>query len=344
MDDLNDAWTDTTDDTLKALIEQSVENGKTIDRAKYFETKEPAKPAEASEASALIAKALSILTTQTKGQLDEERVIALIAEYSQPQPLRIEVRERFSGELSNELAHSAFPKLLKAVSSGENVWLVGPAGTGKTTAAEQVAKAIGLPFYFNGAIDSEHKLLGFTDAMGRVVSRPFRQAWEQGGVYLFDEVDASLPQAQLAFNAALANGQVDFPDKVVRKHKDFYCIAAANTWGQGASVEYNGRYKPDAAFLDRFSMLPWGVDERLERCLALARIEDQALGNSWIDLVQRVRRNIAKEASLKHVVSPRASIGGCALLQAGFTWEEAIESRLRKGLDATVWNRISLQA
>src|SRR5690606_7558053 len=109
----------------------------------------------------------------------------------------------------------------KMVAAGVNVWLAGPAGSGKTTAAEQVAKALKLKFYFNGAIDTEYKLSGFVDAHGRIVSTAFREAYTNGGVYLFDEVDASLPSATLAFNAALANGQCDFPGskEPTPKHK-----------------------------------------------------------------------------------------------------------------------------
>lgn len=330
MEALNACWLDTSNAELNRQIALS--------------NNAPAAKAESADVSLADAQAILDIFKRAKGgkaELDEARVIELVRQYSQPQPVRIEYKEKHSGEHKQALAHKDFARLLKAVSSGENVWLVGPAGTGKTTAAEQVAQVLGREFHFNGALDSEHKLLGFIDAQGRIVSRPFRRAWTEGGVYLFDEVDASLPQALLAFNAALANGIVDFPDGAVRKHPDFVCIAGANTIGQGATVEYNGRYKPDAAFVDRFAMFRWDVDETLERTLALGRIEDKALGAKWVDLVQKVRRKIASEGSVKHVVSPRASIGGCALLHAGFTWEEAIDSRLRKGLDAAVWARVS---
>jgi hypothetical protein len=342
MEELNAAWLDQTGRVIANLRSDIMPSAEELETSKAIERiQETEKPVKSSnkEAANLMLQALGML--QTKGELDEAKVIELIKTHSLPQPVRIEYKERHSGEHKQALAHKTFEKLLKAVSSGENVWLVGPAGTGKTTAAEQVATVLGLEFHFNGALDSEHKLLGFVDAQGRIVSRPFRKAWTEGGVYLFDEVDASLPQALLAFNAALANGIVDFPDGAVRKHPNFVCIAGANTIGQGATVEYNGRYKADAAFVDRFAMIRWEVDEALERTLALAKIEDKALGNRWVDLVQKVRRTIAAEASVKHVVSPRASMGGCALLQAGFTWEEAIESRLRKGLDQAVWDRVS---
>lgn len=350
MEMLNACWGDTTNETLSLNIRLSKEaegEAKGLDKVKA-DIQESANQAgrgiPKGDVSLDDAQAILDILKRAKGgkaELDEARVIELVRQHSQAQPVRIEYKERHSGEHRQALAHKDFQKLLKAVSSGENVWLFGPAGTGKTTAAEQVATVLGRPFSFNGALDSEHKLLGFVDAQGRIVSRPFRKAWTDGGVYLFDEVDASLPQALLAFNAALANGIVDFPDGAVRKHADFVCIAGANTIGQGATVEYNGRYKPDAAFVDRFAMIRWDVDETLERTLALGRIEDKTLGAKWVDLVQKVRRKIASEGSVKHVVSPRASIGGCALLHAGFTWEEAIDARLRKGLDSAVWARVS---
>ena len=89
-------------------------------------------------------------------------------------------------------------------------------------------------------------------AQGTIVSTEFRKAYENGGLFLFDEIDASMPGAILAFNAALANNFMDFPDKKVPRHKDFYCIAAANTFGSGADRQYVGRNQLDAASLDRF--------------------------------------------------------------------------------------------
>jgi MoxR-like ATPase len=87
-------------------------------------------------------------------------------------------------------------------------------------------------------------LTGFKSASGEYISTEFREAFEKGGLFLFDEIDASYPQAVLAFNAALANDYMDFPDKRILRHKDFYCIAAANTFGQGADRQYIGRNQP----------------------------------------------------------------------------------------------------
>jgi cobaltochelatase CobS len=234
--------------------------------------------------------------------------------------------------------HKQFRTLLKAASARTadghrlNVWLAGGAGSGKTTAARNVAKSLGLPFYFNGAIDNEYKLLGFTDAQGRLVSRPFRQAYEHGGVYLFDEVDASLPAALLAFNAALANGQVDFPDRIVERHRDCVIIAAGNTYGHGATSDYVGRFKQDAAFMDRFAFLNWETDEELERATCPDR--------DWCAFVQKTRAR-ARSQGLKVIISPRASYYGAALLAAGLDRDAVVGMTLRKGLSDDQWNALS---
>jgi hypothetical protein len=281
--------------------------------------------------------------------LDEKRVTEIVRQIVKQEaglaPVRVEVVTPAGKTFDCGTQHRQFSKLMTKLLAGRNVYLAGPAGTGKTTAArnaaEMLSKTLGreIPFYFNGAIDSEHKLLGFTDAQGRVVSRPFRKAFTEGGVYLFDEVDASLAGALLAFNAALSNDTCDFPDGCLQKHPDFRCIAAANTWGFGATHDYVGRAKLDEAFRDRFVMLKWDTDEALERRIALNHIEDENLGSRWITHVQQCRAN-ASRAGVRCVISPRASINGCALLQAGEEWSEVEESCIRKGMAEESWKQI----
>src|SRR6266700_5751776 len=248
---------------------------------------------------------------------------------------RVEIRSERDGEIRDMgIQHSLFPLLLNACQARTsdgfrlNIWLTGPAGSGKTTAAKSVALALGLPFRFTGSIDTEYKLMGFIDAQGRIVNTQFRQAYENGGVFLFDEVDSSLPAALLAFNAALANGEAAFPDAIVNRHKDFICIAAANTWGLGANSEYVGRLKLDAAFLDRFVQLAWSVDEGLELATA---------GNPvWVARVQSLRKN-AQAKGLKAIISPRASYFGAALLASGMAQDLVEILAVRKAMSADQW-------
>lgn len=253
-----------------------------------------------------------------------------IAESNGQNVKRLEITVNKDGKSETRdvgLAHAMFPRLLKMIAAGVNVWVAGPTGSGKTHAVEQAANALGLPFYFNGAIDTEYKLSGFVDAGGRVISTPFRRAFTEGGVYLFDEVDASMPAAVLAFNAALSNGASDFPgeDRPVPRHPNFRCVAGANTNGHGATIEYVGRMKMDAAFLDRFAFLFWDYDENLER---------QLCGNTeWCVYIQKLRA-VAKSRGLKVTLSPRASIRGAAMLAQGMSREDVIDCEIRNKMTA----------
>lgn len=225
--------------------------------------------------------------------------------------------EATANAIKHECMDGLLARLVALNPDMRNVWLTGSPGSGKTFAARQAASLLGVPFGFTGAIDTEYKLSGFIDAQGRYLSTEFRRIWQHGGVFLFDEIDVSLPPAVLAFNAALANGHAVFPDGEVARHPDCYIIAAANTWGYGNTSEYVGRNRQDATTLDRFVKYNWRIDEGLERKLADC--------DEWVNIVHAIRR-AAKSHGAKIAVTPRISINGGRLLKAGLPKSEVIES------------------
>ena len=229
--------------------------------------------------------------------------------------------------------HPAFGKLLRlATSRGvdgrvPNIWVTGPAGSGKTTGARNLAKALDVPFFYNGALETKFELLGYKDAGGAYHSTAFREAMERPSVYLFDDIDSCDSNAPLlALNGALANGLITFPDGQRERHPDSIVIATANTWGLGATADYVGRTRLDGAFLDRFGgKVHWGYDGEFERAIS---------GNEeWTKRVQRAR-SAASAAGLKVLITPRASIAGAAYIAAGFTADEAAEMTYLAGLSA----------
>ena len=267
------------------------------------------------------------------GSFPTDRVRALIAEAMRDNIKAVSIIQP-GGEVKaiKGLAHEQLSLLLKMAAARVNLLITGPTGSGKTHAAETVAKALDLPFYYNGAIDTEYKLKGFIDAGGKLISPAFRKAWQNGGVYCFDEVDASLPPAVLSFNGALSNHLCDFPDGMVARHPDCIILATANTWLGGATFDYVGRMKQDAAFSDRFATLYWGIDEKLESALC---------GNKeWVKFVQATRANIVRHG-LKVIVSPRATFNGEKLLAAGIEREEVIKSCVKKGMTDDQWKQIN---
>jgi cobaltochelatase CobS len=255
----------------------------------------------------------------------------------QEKPRVIEIHDHISGETrSVGMQHESFHRLLRAAQARDhrgyrlNVWLTGPTGSGKTTAAENVAKALSLPFGSDGSLDADYKVLGFRDANGHIISTQFLDIFEKGGVYVADEIDNWFPSALLSLNAALANGYAVSPGGLIRRHPDCLVIACANTWGHGATNEYVGRSKQDAATLDRFQpKINWPVDEKLER--AIADMQGGALGVAWFDCVRTARATAAKQG-LKIIISPRATYAGIALLVAGFSKEETVDMTFCAGL------------
>lgn len=220
------------------------------------------------------------------------------------------------------MTHYVFDDILADVAIRENVYMVGPAGAGKTTIAKQVAEALDLDFYCYGAIGQAFEIMGHIGADGEYVATPFHQAFKHGGLVLMDEMDGSNPNALLALNAALANDFASFPCGLVEKHPDFVVIASANTFGHGASAQYVGRNPMDMATLDRFSNILMGYDEDLERSVA---------GNDlWVDYVQSARRAVGHH-KMRYVISPRASIKGAKMLAAGQAFS--------KVADKLIWNK-----
>jgi hypothetical protein len=301
----------------------------------------------------------ALLELLTNG-ISETRVLELIREHAtRPATVSIDLTGHGIEIKGQTVMHHKFPLLVAAVNAGVNVMLVGPAGSGKTTAAAKAAEALNLPFYGTGAINSEYKLTGFIDAQGRIVSTAFRKAFEEGGVFLFDEIDASLPGALLAFNAALANDWFDFPDGCVKRHPDFRVIAGANTFGSGADRQYVGRNQLDAASLDRYAFIDWPYDAALEAALMgapapknapaprsiepLPGVEAQGTAMRFMERVQKVRGAV-DALKVRHVVSPRATLHGAKLLAAGFTWSEAEDAVIWKGIDAETKTKIIAKA
>lgn len=240
-------------------------------------------------------------------------------------PRRVEIVVTKEGKTTKVKghAHRQFSKLLKAATCrlpngyAPGIFLQGEASSGKTTGTHMLADALGLKWYFNGAISFPHEMLGFIDGHGKYHRTPFRDAYEFGGVYTFDEVDRSDPVALLAVNPHLANGVATFPDKQVKRHKDCIIVCTANTWGLGADAQYSGATKLDAAFLSRFPVrINWDIDPELENAIVV--------NQEWLAKV-RVARQKARDVGLKVMIDTRIAQAGAALIEAGYSLDETAD-------------------
>lgn len=197
------------------------------------------------------------------------------------------------------LTHPKFERVLKYVANHHNVYLYGPAGSGKNVICEQVAQALGVPFYYQNTIITKFDVTGYKNAAGEFEETEFYKAWTQGGVFMLDEADNACAEALVTLNAALANGYYSFPGiGRVECSPNFYCVAAGNTNGQGATDEYCGRYKMDESSRDRFAFVDIDYNPEIE----------EGICNGHTDVLDFVRelRGICKEQRISLICGYRA--------------------------------------
>lgn len=238
-------------------------------------------------------------------------------------PTTIEIVQGTKKKDVDGLFHKNFDKILQIVGQKIPLMLIGPAGSGKNHTLEQVAQALDLPFYFSNSITQEYKLTGFIDAGGIYHETEFYKAFTTGGLFFFDEIDASCAESLIIINAALANGYFDFPNGRVNAHEDFRVVAAANTFGTGADMIYVGRNQLDGATLDRFATMEFDYDENIEKTISA----DDELYRFIISV-----RNAIKKRRLRFVVSMRATINASKMLQAGIDKETIVKSVITKSM------------
>lgn len=230
-----------------------------------------------------------------------EELSKLVATDAKKAAKVIDVVKKSNGKEKNEVYCAKFQRIVAKVSRGNNVYLYGPAGSGKSHTAEQVAEALGLDFYGQTTIQFAHDVRGYGDAGGNFQETPFFKAFAYGGLYFQDEYDRSNAEAAIVLNSALANGWYDFP--VVGRvdaHPNFRFMAAGNTLMTGADEEYVTGQEIDASSRDRFAYF-FEIDYSHEVELRIAH------GNeNIVSFVEDVRQAI-KETGIKHVVSYRAT-------------------------------------
>lgn len=208
----------------------------------------------------------------------------------------IKLGDTVLGQTKGGFYHEKFEQILSQVQLDEPIMLIGPAGSGKNVAVSQVADALGQHMYYTNNASNEFKLTGFIDAGGNYRDTEFYKAFKNGGIFFLDEIDNSDPSALIVINSALANGYMAFPHETIDRHPDFRIIAAANTWGKGADLQYVGRNALDGATLDRFDNIFFDYDTNLERALYP---NDEVLQFMW------AFRNAVYQSKIPHIVSTR---------------------------------------
>ena len=293
-----------------------------------------AKPATAGNPAEMLTAAIQALAggvTPAAIQALHEEVAALkeeVAALKDEKPSRT-IEVKVDGKINHVdgVLNPVFDDVVTLIAAKKNVYLFGPAGSGKNVLCGQVAEALGLKFYYQNTLLTKFDLSGFKNAVGDFEKTEFFEAFTNGGLFMLDEVDNSSAEALVALNAALANGYYSFPGiGRVDVHPDFRCIAAGNTIGTGADAAYCGRYKLDASSRDRFQFI------EVDYC---PEIEDSICkGND--DVLQFVRdlRKAVQKVGAEMILGYRCMV---SLVQFGekFGEEKSIKYFITKVIEKT---------
>jgi MoxR-like ATPase len=238
-----------------------------------------------------------------------------------------------------EVVHEQFKDLLFRMTTlspkQRQVLLLGERGTGKTHAAEQLARVMGLRFTalsmsggtteraFHGAV----RLVN-----GSMVWQPsaFLDYFQNGGVFLVDELDKADSTVATSLNMALANGYCVPVDSGVRidRHENCIVIAAANALG--SSRTYTASNRLDASTVERFAIMHWGMSNDILRRMA-AECGDSAKADSLLRLTHAIReRIVAKGWSGEIEWGARTVQRMASWLRGGKTRAEALTMELEQ--------------
>ena len=261
----------------------------------------------------------------------QEEVAALkdeVAALKDEKPARtIEVKVDGKVNRVDGVLNPVFEDVVTLIAANKNVYLYGPAGSGKNVLCGQVAEALGLKFYYQNTLLTKFDLSGFKNAVGDFEKTEFFEAFTQGGLFMLDEVDNSSAEALVALNAALANGYYSFPGiGRVDCHPDFRCIAAGNTIGTGADAAYCGRYKMDASSRDRFQFVEVDYCPKIE----------ESICKGHDDILQFIRdlRKAVQKVGAEMILGYRCM---SSLVEFGgkFGEEKSIKYFITKGIEKT---------
>ena len=208
-------------------------------------------------------------------------------------------------------------KVSRLVESGmNNIWMVGPAGSGKSTIARRVANAKDLPYLCIscGIGTSATEFVGYKYPDRE--STRFAEFYAKPSIILIDEMTALDPAVAQVLNAALANDEIETTTGLVHRHPECIIIATSNTFGTGADRQYVANNQLDASTIDRF------IGSIVE--VTYSEIFESQFDTEVVTFCYELRR-IVKDNELRRIVSTRMIQAGHKLKYNGvLDWKKLL--------------------
>lgn len=290
---------------IPSYFETKLESIRMKEKLEEMQKKMPAEN-ETAKALDVLSSALVETMRQTKGddllKAMKEDLDAYAKEKYHVTQKPIEFINVANGRKAEGIVHEEFENIIDDLSCGFNVMMIGPAGSGKNVLAKQIADFLGWEYFQANAVQYTYNLDGFIDANGKYQRTEFYKACKTASegkdvLFLFDEIDGSNAEVLVRFNDALSSFKLEFPTEVIDFKDHMHFMAAANTFGTGASFEYVGRNQLDAATLDRWANVEINYDPRVEEIICPDNPE-------LLEFYRAFRNSVVKN-HLLHIVSYR---------------------------------------
>lgn len=168
-------------------------------------------------------------------------------------------------------------KIIDDLRIGNNVLMIGGAGTGKTFLAKQIANEVWgkTPKVINcSQWTSPTEIIGGFTIDGYQEGKLI-EAYRDGHILLLDEMPKLDPNTAGLLNDALSNTRESGKESIIQnakgdyitKHVNFACIATGNVYPISTDIAYGANNKQDLSLLDRFAGSVYFItkDEKFEK-------------------------------------------------------------------------------
>jgi len=282
LSDLEEALPIETDATIKAALEKAIANTK---------TELASLPDEEESDDKFIQSMLSTIAATMKsseGGADTPEIREIIKNYLIKDKVKLsELDQSVLDEIKKnqtiilEIPNFAkqivvssqtasipnFYQIIDDILAGNNVYLIGEAGGGKTYTAKEVSKAIGREYVTLNCSQytSPLEILGGQSVEGFKTGK-LVDCWKNGKILIIDEMPKLDPNTAGLFNDALAQStkttkkqdakinSADAEEPPIERNNDFAIIATGNIYpNEPPAPQYRGNNQQDLSLLDRFS-------------------------------------------------------------------------------------------
>lgn len=227
-----------------------------------------------------------------------------------------------------------------------NIMLAGPAGTGKSSIAEQVAYMLGMPLK-RDAGNADMDIEAITGKISPVregdkeyymhVDTPFVEIFRNGGVYEFQEFSALRPGVLLGINSMLQEGCLTVPCRdraemeTIFRHPNAVFVFTTN-------VDYEGCRQVNQSVIDRFMVFhvdALSLDEMCSRAMSASGLTDKVVAMEMTKFVKEVAENMERTGVDDGVCGMRSLILWMTLVACG--------QDIKKSCETAVINKTSFE-